>query len=184
MWSNELPLHCIVGNIVFCWTSAMTGIGIRYHERTCMDALICLFQFLYWCLGFVYLLIPNTDTIVELMINSILVSEKYLRDGREYLGCKYSSRRWKPSSSTTDIGWVSKTMNSETFCGIANAFKLSVGNFSSRWNASAKISYWAVLSLAPLVLLSCRNSACSLAWCFWMLFLTLLLCRHCKQLSN
>ena len=27
--------------------------------------------------------------------------------------------------------------------------------------------YWAVLSRAPLVLFSCRNSTCSLVWCFW-----------------
>ena len=68
---------------------------------------------------------------------------------------------------------ASKTMNSETFCAIANAFKLSVGNFSRHWSASAKVSCWAVLSPAPLVLLSCRNSACSLAWWFWMCLIKL-----------
>ena len=93
--------------------------------------------------------------------------EKYTCDGRGYLGSKYSSR-WKPSSSTTDIGWASKTVNSKTLCVIANAFKLSIGNFSRRWSASHKVSCWAVLSPAPLVLLSCRNAACSIAWCFWM----------------
>ena len=40
-------------------------------------------------------------------------------------------------------------------------------------SASAKVSDWAVLSPAPLVLLSCRNSACSSAWCFWMCFIEL-----------
>ena len=33
---------------------------------------------------------------------------------------------------TTDIGWGSKTMNSKTVCVIANAFKLSFGNFLCR----------------------------------------------------
>ena len=33
---------------------------------------------------------------IELIINCILVSEKHLLDGREYLGCKYSNRRRKP----------------------------------------------------------------------------------------
>ena len=106
-----------------------------------------------WCLGFVYLTIPDTDSI-------------------EYLGSKYSSRRRK-LSSTTDLGWASKTMNSKTFCVIANAFKLSIRSFSHCWSASAKVSCWAVLSPAPLVLLSCSNSACSLAWCFWMCLIKL-----------
>ena len=94
-------------------------------------------------------------------INYIPVSEKYLHDGREYLGSKHCSRQRKPSSSTADIGWASKTMNSKTFCVIADAFKF------------ARVSCLAVLSPAPLVLLSCRNSACSLARCFWMCLIKL-----------
>ena len=46
-------------------------------------------------------------------------------------------------------------------------------NFWRRWSASAKVRCWAVLSPAPLVLLSCRNSACSLARWFWMCLIEL-----------
>ena len=91
------------------------------------------------------------------------------------LALKYSSRQRKPSSSTTDIGWASKTMYSQTFCVIANAFKLSVRNLSHCWSASVKVSCWAVLSSAPLVLLSCRNPKCYLAWCFWMCLIKLVI---------
>ena len=102
------------------------------------------FRHRYWWLGFDTWY--RSDTVVELLINCIPVLEKYLRDGREYLGCMYSSGRWKPSSSTTDTGWASQTMNSQTFCVIANALKLSIGNFLHRWSASAKVSCWALLS--------------------------------------
>ena len=45
--------------------------------------------------------------------------------------------------------------------------------FSRRWSASAKVIGWAVLSYAPLVVLSCRNWALSLAWSFCMCLIKL-----------
>ena len=99
----------------------------------------------------------QSGAIFELTINCIPVLEKYLRDGREYLGSKYSSRRQKPLPSTT--GWASKTMNSENFYETANAFNLSNENFSHLWGASAKVNCWTILSPAPLVLLGGRTSA-------------------------
>lgn len=66
-----------------------------------IHSVLCAELGMHW-FGF---LSPNTDTDtnVELIINCTPVSEKYLQDGREYLGSKYSSRQWKPSSSTADI---------------------------------------------------------------------------------
>ena len=105
-----------------------------------------------------------SDTDVELITNCVPVSEKYLCDGRE---------------SLVPVGDGIPHLQQLTLVEHLKQWILKLSVLlpmlsSTCWSASAKVSCWAVLSPAPLVLLSCRNSACSLAWCFWMCFIRLI----------